>query len=651
MGLGPIPSSPTSPSLEPSVLPYQSYQTSPLRRTTSIETPSPIRDPYRFRSSSVSARSVKSDYQAQTQVQSHLGMRQQSPTNSGYGYKIIEEHPIAGAIPSDEQNSTPVYPYHGSPTLSDNQSLIARTQSGQTGSGGAGVPGGSSPFQSYQPVHQQAHSPHQTNSYISTQERQDYRVDPYRSAYSQQQQQQQQQFQQTQYQGSFSPYHESSIPLDDLNQSNYDSRYSLSSSNSGVGMVSGQKYPMRSIHSHGSNQALSASYNQPSHSIEESTSAPSEFDSRRSDPYQEKEDASVIGTTTRSSTMQNQYPLTDANSGRGVQVKNGEDEADENAEILHRLSRGGHNRKSDYSSYSGKIGGKKSRNKKRSKFSSSVDDSEDEGQERGELRHRDGKRCWCCSRRQCVYITFLVLICLGIILFFVVPRSPAFSYESVTSMGDPAMTTNSVQELFSLQMRVDSSDNYVPLRITSIEMQASDKMWMKIDMTKVGNNNNIPSTFAIKPTVQSISVPMTIDYTSLMIDTNADGTLQGLLSACQPVSTSTGGDVLGLNLVFGGTIHFSGLSWIWKPQFSFNVDNVPCPVNANKTTTTTISPTTGATTTNATNATATSANQTMSATATVSGGISHTLTGATGSATSASSSSSITRVATPSQTN
>lgn len=107
---------------------------------------------------------------------------------------------------------------------------------------------------------------------------------------------------------------------------------------------------------------------------------------------------------------------------------------------------------------------------------------------------------------------------------------------------------------------------------------------MKIDMTKIGNNDGLPSSFTIKAKqIQTISVPMTIDYTSLRIDTNTDGTFQQLITACKP--TAPTGTAQGINLTFGGKLYVWGLSWAWKPQFSFNVDNVPCPINARDPTT------------------------------------------------------------------
>ncbi|KAF9951178.1 hypothetical protein BGZ70_001102 [Mortierella alpina] len=107
------------------------------------------------------------------------------------------------------------------------------------------------------------------------------------------------------------------------------------------------------------------------------------------------------------------------------------------------------------------------------------------------------------------------------------------------------------------------------------------KVWMKIDFTKIGNNDDLPSNYVIKPRqISVISIPMALNYTSLKVDTNADGTLQTLLAACKPVAPNSLDPVMGLNLVFGGHMFVWGLSWVWKPEFSFSVDSAPCPVNA-----------------------------------------------------------------------
>ncbi|KAG0258430.1 hypothetical protein BG011_003322 [Mortierella polycephala] len=398
-------------------------------------------------------------------------------------------------------------------------------------------------------------SPGSAAGYPIGEEQSDHVVDPYRSAYSQQPLQQQQQHQHS----GFSPYLGSpSNPYEDMNQTTFSSRYSQASSNGLSGGGQGQQqYPMRTLQSQDSNQALLLHQQQQQRHLQ------SDMD---------QDNHSFAGGRTQQSSAIHQLSSTESAMSQRAKNEKDEDEADENAEILNRLSRSNSRTQNSKDGGDGKEGGFFSR-KKRNKgiaaaHRASSEDSEEEGQERGALRQREKKRCGCCSRRSCVYITFFALICLAIIMYFIVPRSPGFSYVSVSPKGPPVIYSNQIQEPFSMQIRVDSSDNYLP-------------MWLKIDQSKIGHNKGLQSSFTIEPkTIQVISVPMLLDYKTLKLDTYADGTLQTLIRACQVVDPNSGMSNEGINLTVGGKLKVWGLSWVWKPEFSFNVDNVPCPVNA-----------------------------------------------------------------------
>ncbi|KAF9134590.1 hypothetical protein BGW39_006530 [Mortierella sp. 14UC] len=446
----------------------------------------------------------------QQQQQPHLPSHDpylNDPTTVGGGYSMVK-------------------PYQQSPTLS------------AAPSGPGSDAGYSSPHLQYKQAYQ--NSPHMDAV--------DYRQDPYRSVYAQQQHQLQQQ-QQQQHLGSFSPYQGSmALPFDDINQNTHHSRLSLASSS-----VSGasQRYPMHVLQSqsHGSTQALSTSFQQNRHQTGSIGPPASEYGSRSEQDHGERRAAATIAAAK----MQSKE-----DSGTAQQAKNDneEDGLDENTEILARNSQSG-----DRSAIS-----------LRHQKGLYEESDEEEGQERGENRHRDKKRCFCCSRRLCVYITFVIILVLGVTMYFLVPRAPAFSFRSVSSLGPPTITDNrEFHENFMLHLRVDSSESYLPLKINSIEMT----VWLKIDQSKIGHNDGLPSLFVIKPkAIQIISLPMVFDYTSLIIDTNADGTFQKLLEACRTINPSD------ISLTFGGKINVWGLSWIWKPQFGLNVGNIDCPVNA-----------------------------------------------------------------------
>jgi hypothetical protein len=106
------------------------------------------------------------------------------------------------------------------------------------------------------------------------------------------------------------------------------------------------------------------------------------------------------------------------------------------------------------------------------------------------------------------------------------------------------------------------------------------QVWWKMDGTKIGTNEGLPSSVTIRPkVVQTISMPMAFDYQSLRIDTSTDGVLQALIKACTPIPAGSTTTPDQLNLTFGGKMKVWGLYWAWKPEFSFNVGTA-CPSNA-----------------------------------------------------------------------
>ncbi|KAF9279657.1 hypothetical protein BGZ74_002801 [Mortierella antarctica] len=397
-------------------------------------------------------------------------------------------------------------------------------------------------------------------------------VDPYRSAYSlqqlyqyqQQHVQQQQQQPHSSYQTHLASHGSSSMmPYDDLSSS-YDSRYSGQSN----------QFPMYPLSPQNSNQALTAAYH------------------HQQQLHQARRDSSidlagVVGrpNSRQSMTLLTPQPMragsgskTTSSSTASRRLQSEEEEEEENAEILQKVSQSG--TRSGMTLASSQSTGKNSKKFKRGtnepKSDIDDDDDEEEGQEKGANRQRDGKRCWCCSRRLCVYMSFLFLLVLAVAMFFVLPRSPGISFVAVVTDGDPVFSRGRIQESFTLQMRVDSSENYLPIKLSSVEMT----VWWKMDMTKIGTNEGLPSSVTIHPkVVQTISMPMAFDYQSLRIDTSTDGVLQALIKACTPLPPGSTTPPDQLNLTFGGKMKVWGLSWAWKPEFSFNVGTA-CPSNA-----------------------------------------------------------------------
>ncbi|KAF9548431.1 hypothetical protein EC957_006647 [Mortierella hygrophila] len=476
------------------------------------------------------------EYLAHAQAQAQAQQAAHHPQSYNPSYDPYSNNPID---PAHNLNNPHQYQ---SPTLS------------------AAHPGGPGSDVGYSSPHLQYNQPAGYQSYQNSphMEPMEYRQDPYRSAYAQQQHQLQQQ----QHMGSFSPYQGSMVvpPFEDMSQGTHHSRLSLTSSS-----VSGasQRYPMHVLQGHGSTQALTA-FSQQQNRHHAGSVGPGSSASE----YGGHSEADIAERTRRQSSA---AANSKGDSGIGQRAKSDEDEQDENTEILARSSQSGD--RTGAAAISRSSSQKKADKKSKKKHQKGLsEESDEEPQERGENRYRDGKRCFCCSRRLCVYMTFLSLICLAVALFFLIPRAPGFSFLSVSSMGEPVITKYQFQENFGLQLRVDSSDNYLPLKINSIEMT----VWLMVDQNKIGQNDGLPSSYTIKPkTIQTISIPMVFDYTSLMVDTNADGTYQNLIKAC-----GTSVNPTDISLTFGGKINFWGLSWIWKPQFGLNVGNIYCPVNA-----------------------------------------------------------------------
>ncbi|KAG0229123.1 hypothetical protein BGW42_001789 [Actinomortierella wolfii] len=257
-------------------------------------------------------------------------------------------------------------------------------------------------------------------------------------------------------------------------------------------------------------------------------------------------------------------------------------------------------------------------------------DSEDEleeGQEKGALRRRE-PRCCCLSRRACVYTTFLSLILLAVVLFFVIPRMPVVAFDSVRSDEAPVVTMHRIEEPFTMRLRMDNRASWVPLKLNRLDL----RIFYKLDQSKIGSNEGLTKELTIAARrVQFIDFPMELGYTSLKIDTNTDGVFQDLVRACTPIPPTADADPLGINIQVQGKLSVWGLAWAWKPQFTLEVSNMPCPINARPPPVEPEEPAISATTTSAT------ASPTASPTASTSGAGSSTTSSTRPTATTTSS--------------
>ncbi|KAF9127580.1 hypothetical protein BGW39_005781 [Mortierella sp. 14UC] len=627
-----FPSLPKPVSTAGGLFPYgKSHRGSVTRRMPSNE--HSLYDPYRSRQPGMSANRVKNEYQAQSPKRDSPATFPQHPQPYYNGHGSNEElhnlhvQLLDGSALTDEQAFAMMHPpppigqredhYRHSPTLLASQTLAA-TYTGRP----------ESPFQPYLPYQpysnqQQLPSPTIADAYRSSssmsspspglgpylthygvhEERTEYKADPYRSAYSQSvsNNNNNSAAAATAAASQHSPYLGSgkgSPNMHDDFSSSFESR--LSGLSSQPNSSNSLRYPMRDLAGQDSNQALSASYyehgaqgrkqqQQQQFKKATGTATSSEKGAVQSDPDLPTAVTSPAGHHTRLST--NQHPSQSSKTDSSGTKKAKTVEEDEDDEILRKLgvlsagssaSRSGGTR-SGLTQASG-------RSRRKGQWTS---DSEEEDRAKASAkrrrgagssrRRRDGQgRCCCCTTRVCIIITLSFLVCLGLTFFFVIPRTPVFTFESVLPEGPVETSKDGIEELFSIRLRVDSKANYLPIRLNRLDLT----IVLESGTAKIADNANLASSFVIQPRVaEVVAIPMKLQYQTAK---KGDMILDDLVEACTPIQQSPrarlpspqGGQPLGFDIIVVGKLDIWGLSWVWKPEFSFPAQDVPCPINA-----------------------------------------------------------------------
>ncbi|KAG9327441.1 hypothetical protein KVV02_000390 [Mortierella alpina] len=601
------------------------------RRVPSSE--SSLYDPYRSRQSGVSASRVKNEYQAQSPIrENHATFPQQGqPYASRHGSsdEIHEMQPqlLEGEALTGEQAFKLMHPpslahreeqYRQSPTLTASQTLAATYgprpdsplympyQAHQAYQPPLPSPSIIDTYRSSAGFSSPGLSPHHAYFGSQHEDRSDHKADPYRSAYSLSASNSN-----NNNNNSTSPGHPFGSPyLGSLSSSpnpNDDFSSSFESRLSGVSSQqqsssSHPRYPL----GQDSNQALSASFYEGSRQQQNkkpATTASTATSSENEGLSAQKEASSTTAAaatglatsqspsvyTARSSTLKKQHlsslpSKTDSSATKKAKV----DEDEENDVILQKLgvlSIDSSNGSRSVGTRSGVTNGSGRSARRKGQWTDGSE--EEEGRRKGarnamagpqRRRENAPKRCCCCSRRACVYITFTSLISLAVMLFFIIPRTPTFTFESVSSLGPPIVTKNRIREPFAMQILVDSRENYLPIRIDQVDMV----VLLKTHQVQIADNFNMASGFVLQPRREQImSITMNLDYKTNEKDSATDRIFQQLIDVCTPVDTTdSSADIPGISLTIGGRLHVWGLSWVWKPQFVVDADNVPCPVNA-----------------------------------------------------------------------
>ncbi|KAF9361563.1 hypothetical protein BGX26_001568 [Mortierella sp. AD094] len=569
------------------LLPYvKNQRSSSTRRMPSNE--SSFYDPYRSRQPAVSANRVKNEYQAHSPIRETHTAYPPSTYNYYSRHGSSEEvhelhlHPREGGALTEEQAFVMVPPpsigqredhYRQSPTLTASQTLAASYGTHPE-----------SPYQTYLPYQPYSNqhalpSPSITDAYRAnpslsspglgplqtihpSEERSDHKADPYRSAYSQATSNHHNNSHNHPYGSSYQGSGSGSPNPNDFSSS-FESKFSAVSSQHNQQQSNGSsnnpRYPTRDLAGQDSSQALSASFQETDGSLspqQQQQKRTTTVSSETAGPSSDKDFPTAANNTsgyTKPSTIHPSQPSkTDSSDTKKAKTE----EEEENEVILQKLgvltaessaSQSGNTRSGiTYSS---------GRSRRKGQW---TDESEEESQDR-RARHRrriDHERA---QRRRNGQ-----------------GRTPVISFESFSLTQPPVMTIDRIRESFDIQLLVDSTRNYVPIKLNTVDMS----VFLRPEQVKIADDYGFSPSLTIQPrVVQVISIPMMLDYRS-NIRHGSDDTLEDLVKACTPVDVNSNATIPGMNITIGGELRVWGLSWVWRPSFVFDVNNVPCPVNS-----------------------------------------------------------------------
>ncbi|KAG0045671.1 hypothetical protein BGZ83_009102 [Gryganskiella cystojenkinii] len=572
--------------------------------------------------------------------------------------------------------------YRQSPTLTASQTLAATY--GNPGASRPESPFQSSspylPYQSYQPYSHQLSLPspmimesgygvlpspvamtspglspfYYSGSGSSEERPTEHKADPYRSAYSAARD-----TSSTHAQGYGSPYlgggSSGSPNMNEDFSSSFESRFSSVSRGPGGSSANNSRYPLHILAGQDSSQALSTAYYEHQHlhlqqqlqKQQQKAAASAAAAALTTDLKTAGDQLEVSspgkGTTVVGSPSDRIHPSqpskTDSSGTKKAKTETDEDE--ENDMILQKLG------VISVDSSGSRSGGTRSgltqgsgRSRRKGQW---TDESEEESQERGgrSRRRRSGStrqrrsgrpgednkaRCCCCSRKICVWISLVLLACLAVSLYFLIPRAPEFMFQSVTAdtppvVGKSRFGRDKITEPFKMLLTIDSTNNYLALRVNRLDIA----IFLQLDTedAKIADNMDFKdSSLVIEPrTTMVATIPMSLEYRSTTRNTTSSSTLpsgsnnnnnennstssatmnstdvtfQQLIKSCTPVvapptpgtatsasmySSSGASQIPGLDVMIHGQLHIWGLSWVWKPSFNIHVESWPCPANA-----------------------------------------------------------------------
>jgi len=179
--------------------------------------------------------------------------------------------------------------------------------------------------------------------------------------------------------------------------------------------------------------------------------------------------------------------------------------------------------------------------------------------------------CGCVSPQVCAIISFIVLVLLGVAIFFCYPRVPDVTFVGTSPVGTPQIGTNPVsfQFAFDLILLVDNSQNYIPFKFNHIDLQVFDQNNPSLRFP-IANGTN---SFTLQPRIASnVTFPITSNY----VPSNAsDPTLNNFVEACAPVAADVKRPTLNLRAEI--QLFIWGIDWAYRPSITRAFPGLVCP--------------------------------------------------------------------------
>jgi hypothetical protein len=177
-----------------------------------------------------------------------------------------------------------------------------------------------------------------------------------------------------------------------------------------------------------------------------------------------------------------------------------------------------------------------------------------------------------------VFCTFISLIVLVLVSYFLWPRTPLMRIEGA-SLTTPAKITETKQGVmvgnvafeseWLVNITVDNRQNHVPTRLVQVQILAKDALTGLVIGKGLHNDDPNPEHIVLAPNaISTIQIPIRVDYQAR---DSTDTTLVNLSKACSPqqsipVNTHSSHQRESLPLHFWITLHFFGLDWLnYKP--------------------------------------------------------------------------------------